>query len=51
MQTWDSVYWLAPKTKGVYIKINNIEYGIGYNSKKLYKIFRFSKFEHGEILF
>ena len=29
MQTWDSVYWLAPKTKGVYIKIKNMEYGIG----------------------
>jgi hypothetical protein len=29
MQTWDSIYWLAPKTKGVYIKIKNMEYGIG----------------------
>ena len=29
MQTWDSVYWLAPKTKGVYIKIKiwNMEQG------------------------
>ncbi len=29
MQTWDSVYWLAPKSQGVYIKIRNMEFGIG----------------------
>ena len=51
MQTWDSVYWLAPKTKGVFLKIKNMEYGIGKNLKTLDKIFRLSKYEHGENLF
>jgi hypothetical protein len=51
IQTWDSVYWLAPKIKGVYIKIKNKEYGLGKNPKKLHKIFGFSKYEHGENLF
>ena len=35
MQTWDSIYWLAPKTKGVYIKIKNKEFGISKNLNNL----------------
>ena len=51
MQTWDSVYWLAPRSKGIYIKLRNMEFGLGKNVKKLYKTFPYSKYEHRFKLF
>ena len=51
MQTWDSIYWLFPKTNGIFIKTKYYNIGLSPEVFKLDKLFLYSKLEHGKKLF
>ena len=51
MHTWDSLYWLAPKNLGGFIKAKDNFYGWGKNFHLLQKIFHLTSNENGAKLF
>ena len=51
MQTWDSIYWLAPKTDGLFIKTKFDDIGWGPKINGLDKLFDYTNYAYANKLF